>query len=235
LASRDHAQLKTFLSLEKEWFQSWRPPSEAIERLGSITNSIRSNFPFQRSAFVTHREAKGLREMWVLAKCADLMGVSEIKLNAEDPPDGYGKREGEEFPAEVLEVIEPGRKRNLEFGPNSPGISMDPGENWVRRANAIPGALEAEIGKKKTKAYPQKTELFVYLNIDEYGIRQEEIEAIIRLTIAKPIAPFAAIHVRWKGKIYSNCGVIFVDRNAPQDPEFDDESLWQSIVSEVDD
>jgi hypothetical protein len=227
--------LKTFLSLEKEWFQSWRSPNDALERLAGITNAIRANFPLQRSAFVTHREAKGLREIWVLAKCADLISISEIKLNAEDPPDGYVKRQGEEFPAEVLEIIEPGRKRNLEFGPNAPEISMDPGENWVRRANAIPGALEAGIGKKKTKTYPQTTELFVYLNIYEYGIRQKEIEEKILFTLAKPIAPFAAIYVRWKGKIYCNSGTIFVDRNALEDPEFDDESLWQSIVSEVDD
>jgi hypothetical protein len=163
------------------------------------------------------------------------MNIPEIKLSIEDPPDGYISRGGDVMPAEVLEILEPGRKRNLEFGPDAPGISMDPVEDWVRRANAIPNALAHGIQQKKSKKYPQSTELFIYLNIGEYGIRQKEIEEYIRLLLAEASAPFGAIHVRWKEKIFSDCGTVFVDGNAPIDGEGDDESLWESMFEDVDD
>jgi hypothetical protein len=130
LALGDHALLKAFLSSRKEWFWDWRSPNEALDQLDLIMSTIRSDHSFQRSAFVTHREAKQLREIWVLAKCAGLMKIPRIKLSVEDPPDGYFCRENEVVPAEVLEVLEPGRKRNLEFRPNAPEIAMDPVENW---------------------------------------------------------------------------------------------------------
>jgi hypothetical protein len=235
LALGDHALLKAFLSSRKEWFWDWRSPNEALDQLDLIMSTIRSDHSFQRSAFVTHREAKQLREIWVLAKCAGLMKIPRIKLSVEDPPDGYFCRENEVVPAEVLEVLEPGRKRNLEFRPNAPEIAMDPVENWVRRANAIPGALEEGIRKKKAKTYPASTELFIYLNIGEYGIRQKEIEKSIRALLAEPVLPFGAIHVRWKEKIFSDCGAIFIDGNIPIDHSSDDEALWRSISEDVDD
>lgn len=222
----DYARLKAFLSSRKEWFWKWRSPTEAIEELNLINRIIQSDYPLQSSAFVTRREAKQLREVWVLAKCANSMSIPEIKLSIEDPPDGYIRRRGDAVPAEVLEIMEPGRKRNLEFAPDAPQISMDPGENWVRRANAIPGALAEGIQKKKSKIYPQSTELFVYLNIGEYGIRQKEIEGYIRLLLVEPVKPFDAIHVRWKEKTFSNCGAVYEDSSFAIDSEMDDESLW---------
>ena len=222
----DHDQLKAFLSSSKEWFWSWRSPTEALAELNRISREIRSIHSFQSGAFVTHREAKHLREIWVLAKCAGPMEISRIKLSKKDPPDGYIGRGCEAVPAEVLEVLEPGRKRNLEFGPDAPTISMDPGENWIRRANAIPGALAGGIQKKKAKLYPPSTELFVYLNIGEYGIRQKETEATINSLLSESVAPFAAIHVRWKEKIFSDNGEILFDHNILNHQDGDDVPLW---------
>ena len=112
---------------------------------------------------------------------------------------------------------------------------MDPGENWVRRADAIPGALKSEIQKKKAKSYPESTELFVYLNIGEYGIRQKQIEGCIRLLLAEPLVPFNAIHVRWKEKVFSDCGGTLVYADALVDEEDDDEIFWKSTSEDVED
>lgn len=98
---------------------------------------------------------------------------------------------------------------------------MDPGENWVSRANAIPEALTREIAKKKRKSYPDQTELFVYLNISEYGIRQRKIEVYIRSELSKEPAPFSAIHVKWKEKVFSSSGSTFGPDNS-LDYEFDE-------------
>jgi hypothetical protein len=231
----EHARLKAFLSSRMEWFWHWRSPTEIFDELDRIKGVIRSEHPFQSDAFVTHREAKQLREIWVLAKCASLMEISKVKLSVVDPPDGYIGRGAVTVPAEVLEVLEPGRKRNLEFGPDAPRMSMDPVENWVRRADAIPSALADGIQKKKAKSYPPSTELFVYLNIGEYGIRQKEIEAVIRSLLAQPVDPFAGIHVRWKEKVFSDNGATFIDRYALADEDDDDASLWRSILEDSDD
>lgn len=227
----DHAKLKELLSSRREWFWNWRSPAEVLEELILINRAIRADHSFQRSAFVTHREAKQLREVWVLAKCSGPMDISRIRLSQQDPPDGYIDRGGEPIPAEVLEVLEPRRKRNLEYGPGAPTLSMDPVENWVRRANSIPEALANGIQKKKAKPYPPSTELFVYLNIGEYGIRQKEIEGVIRSLLAQPATPFAAIHVRWKEKIFSDNGATFAEKSPLADEEDDDdESLWRLIT-----
>lgn len=230
-----HARLKALLSSRREWFWSWRSPSEVLQELDDINRVLRSDHSFQPAALVTHRDAKQLREAWVLAKCAGPMDISRIRLSPQDPPDGHIDRGGVQVHAEVLEILEPGRKRNLEFAPDAPNITMDPVENWVRRANAIPGALAEGIDKKKAKCYPSCTELFVYLNIGEYGIRQKEIEGVIRSLLDQPIKPFAAIHVRWKEKVFSENGATFIDGDLPADENDDDASLWKLVLDDSDD
>ncbi|MGY4629618.1 hypothetical protein [Bradyrhizobium sp. USDA 4486] len=231
----DHARLKALLSSSREWFWHWRSPAEVLKELDRINRTILSDYSLFSGAFVTHREAKQLREIWVLAKCAVPMDLPRIRLCPRDPPDGYIGRGNEQIPAEILELLEPGRKRNLEFGPHAPSISMDQVENWIRRAHAIPGALAHAIQKKKAKSYPQSTELFVYLNIGEYGIRQKQTEGAIRSLLAQPVDPFAAIHVRWKEKVFSDNGATFVDRNILADEKDDDASLWRMTIEDSDD
>jgi hypothetical protein len=231
VAEDQHSALKRFLQSEKCWFEDWNPPADVLDKLQEVRRVLRSRFSFQDGAFVVHREAKFLREAWVLAQSCKLMGVSSIKLNGVDPPDGFLQRDGRTSAAEIVEVIEPGRKRNLEYGPASPDFMMDPGENWVRRAKAIPPALEHEIEKKRAKVYPASTELFVYLNIDEFGIRHNEIEQFIRDKLSGDAAPFLAIHVRWKLRVYSSSGETYVDPDIPSEPEFDDDSLWDAVIN----
>ncbi|MGJ4952121.1 hypothetical protein [Bradyrhizobium sp. HKCCYLS20291] len=229
--SGDHADLKAFLSSKRLWFHYWRSPFEVLSELNSIQKSIDLSFAGFRDAFVTHREAKQLREIWVLAKCSALMEIPQLKLSVEDPPDGYVKRDNRVVPAEVLEVLEPGRKRGLEYGPDVPATRMDPAKDWIRRADAIPGALAEGISRKREKQYPLATELFVYLNIGEYGIRQEEIEQSIRSAITGSIEPLTAIHVFWKGDVFSSDGRTFRSRVVPEYLG-DDASIWASVMEE---
>ena len=112
---------------------------------------------------------------------------------------------------------------------------MDPGEKWARRAEQIPGALRAGIEKKRGKVYPEGTELFVYLNIDEYGIRQKAIETQIRTILSEDIRPLEAIHVLWKRKVYSADGMIHEEKSEEFDSVFDDESLFDEVLGVKDD
>ena len=55
----------------------------------------------------------------------------------------------------------------------------DPVEDWIARADAIPEALETAIRKKVAKRYGSGVWLVVYLNLGEYGIRQQQTELVI--------------------------------------------------------
>ncbi|WP_425905928.1 hypothetical protein [Nitrobacter sp. TKz-YC02] len=160
-----------------------------------------------RFYFLDDVEAQPFREMWVLARCALMSDCPLVRLAPLDTPrpDGYSRRDGLEFGAEVTEAMEPGRKRRLENW--KPGEwREDPGSEWIRRAELIPVALANSLTKKKAIKYPSGTELFIYLNIGEYGIRQREIEAEIMRQLDAPLGPFCEIYVLWKEKLFASSG-----------------------------
>ena len=80
--------------------------------------------------------------------------------------------------------------------------TLDPVENWIKRANSIPKYLDAAISAKSQKNYASPCWLVVYLNISEYNIRQIETEQVIADIKARYAAAFVDISVLWKGKLY---------------------------------
>jgi hypothetical protein len=74
-------------------------------------------------------------------------------------------------------------------------------ENWSERAKEIPAALEKAIKDKVEKHYGSKAWLVVYLNIDEYGIRQVETQQAIRDTKQRYIDSFDGLFVLWKDRL----------------------------------
>ncbi|MGB3489530.1 MAG: hypothetical protein WBA37_11210 [Xanthobacteraceae bacterium] len=133
------------------------------------------------------------------------------------------------FGAEVTETIEPGRKRRLENW--KPGEWRgDPGSEWNRRAELIPVALANSLTKKKAIKYPSDTELFIYLNIGEYGIRQREIEDEIKRQLAASAGPFCQIYVLWKDKLFASSGESWSRDEELTTDLVDDHALWNEIV-----
>lgn len=165
--------------------------------------------------------------MWILAKCAKLKGLDTIRLSDVDPPDAFCRSDGVEKPIEITEVLEPGRRRGLELKPGMPTIWSDPVENWVERATAIPNALASRLQSKKAKEYPFGTELFVYLNIDEWGIRQLEIEGEIRSQLSSSCQPFGAIYVLWKDKLFGSAGGYWQSTTEDIEVDIDDQEFWE--------
>jgi hypothetical protein len=82
------------------------------------------------------------------------------------------------------------------------GLRSDPVEDWEARANSIPKYLDEAISGKTKKNYSSPCWLLVYLNINEYGIRQTETEHVIAATEARHAAAFVNITVLWKGRLY---------------------------------
>jgi hypothetical protein len=77
---------------------------------------------------------------------------------------------------EVTSAHMPGRKMGEEYKFDT-GAMLDPVEDWIERANAIPTALDDAIRRKIEKRYSSPAWLVVYLNLNEYGIRQQQTEA----------------------------------------------------------
>jgi hypothetical protein len=77
----------------------------------------------------------------------------------------------------------------------------DPVQNWVERAEAIPGALEKAITDKLAKRYGSGMWLVVYLNINEWGIRQDETERAIAEIKERYAEFFGRLFVLWKDKL----------------------------------
>jgi hypothetical protein len=75
-------------------------------------------------------------------------------------------------------------------------------ENWIERADSIPKHLDEAISGKSQKYYASPCWLVIYLNINEYGIRQVETEQVIAAAKARYAAAFVEISVLWKGKLY---------------------------------
>jgi hypothetical protein len=82
------------------------------------------------------------------------------------------------------------------------GPTLDPVENWIERANSIPKYLDEAIGVKIKKRYASPCWLVIYLNISEYGIRQNETKQTIAETKARYSEHFVEISILWKGELY---------------------------------
>jgi hypothetical protein len=115
-------------------------------------------------------------------------------------PDGYVKFRGQIYNIEVTST-HGGRLLGQEYKGIS-GPTLDPVENWIERANSIPKYLDEAIGAKIKKRYASPCWLVIYLNINEYGIRQSEIKQIIVETKARYSDHFVEISILWKGELY---------------------------------
>lgn len=145
---------------------------------------------------------KFLHDARVLAKFARLQSVDQVRLadHNENWPDGRVVIQHRQFNIEVTST-HGGCKLGDEYR-HPKGWRFDPWENWEARANAIPKYLDDAIGDKSKKNYSSPCWLVVYLNINEYGIRQIETEQVIAATKARYAATFVNITVIWKGKLY---------------------------------
>ena len=219
--------LSQFLAESRPWFEELRSPTEFEQRRAEIRRIVDGNFQFNRT------DAKWLLEAWLVSQYARILGATQVQLNRIDPPDAFVVVENMVIPIEMTEVIEPGRKRGLEYRPEAPTVQMDPVEKWVERADKIPAALREGIERKLAKKYPVGTRLLVYLNIGEWGIRQQAIESEINSLLTIFSDGFSGIDVLWKRKLFGSDREVLIDIEASTDEEdWDDEELFHATVNQ---
>jgi hypothetical protein len=175
----------------------WRSP---LDFRRTVARLLKRCLP---SEIFNDPKRKFLLDAWVLAELSKHKLFTRLRLagEAEQWPDGYAQTETGELKIEVTSALLPGRPLGAEY--KLPGrMEYDPFDNWVKRADAIPGALEKAIGDKVKKRYGSPCALVVYLNISEYGIRQAETEQAIANIKDRYGLEFQYLWILWKGTVF---------------------------------
>jgi hypothetical protein len=147
-------------------------------------------------------QLKFLHDAFVLARFARHQRVDDVRLAEPSAqwPDGFVRVAGKTHNIEVTST-HGGRKLGEEYR-GVRGLTMDSVEDWIERSDSIPKYLDEVVSAKSKKRYGAPCWLVVYLNISEWGIRQQQTEATIAQVKTRYAASFEAISILWKGRFY---------------------------------
>ncbi len=187
----------------KMWLAEWHVPEKMKHYVNDVNNYMGSK------DFVNQAGIEFLRDAWVAAEFADLRVVRKVRLVADEWPDFELQISNRIDQFECVEADELSRRRGIEYreveelaGPDGILIENDPVENWIERANKVPELLRRAVEKKIGKHYASKTQLLIYLNINEFGVRQQEIESCFQEATKSAHGVFDAVWILWKKNIY---------------------------------
>ena len=194
---------KSEISAHKEWLIGWRKPADMKSYVENVNDYMGS------SDFFNQAGIEFLRDAWVAIEFAVIRGAKLTRLTPGEWPDFEIQLNTQIIQFECTEADEPGRRRGDEYrkaealaGPDGMLVEDDPVEDWIKRAEMVPEILRAAVEKKVSKRYGSATQLVIYLNISEYGIRQQEIESCFPHACEAGHNRFDAIWILWKKKIY---------------------------------
>jgi hypothetical protein len=160
-----------------------------VERIGSVTLFNQGGLAFLRDAYVAAEFAK--------ARKAD-----KVRLVAGTWPDFELLIDGRVEPFEAVEADEPGRQRGREYAQDDGEVELDPIENWIARGEAAPSWIETVCRIKAAKHYGGRANLVVYLNMNEFGIRQAEIVSSFPHATQAAKDAFDSVWVFWHQRAY---------------------------------
>ncbi len=193
--SRDLAEVARTTRLA---LSAWHSPTDFTATVQTARDQAGPHVIFRTPAWSFWRDA------WTLGRFAQLSSAERVQLTsaAEQYPDGRVQIGSEILDVEVTEAMMPDRRRANEYAPTAPRMRHDPVEEWDRRLDELPKALERVIGKKVEKLYGQKPTLLVYLNIGAYdGYREEETRGHIAAIKGRYATDFRSLHVLWGNEL----------------------------------
>jgi hypothetical protein len=182
--------------IEAKWLSVWRAPGEMAERIESLMDCLGTADLFNQPGL------EWVRDAWGAAKFGVLRNASSVRLVTEAWPDFEVRVDGRVQAFEFTEADLEGRRRGAEYRDASEGVEDDPFEEWIERAKQIPARLRDAAGRKAAKRYPASASLLIYLNINEYGIRQAEIEACFVPSTDRARDAFKSVWILWKQRVY---------------------------------
>jgi hypothetical protein len=185
------------LKIVHERLAVWCSPGEFRQVVVDIHKRCRS------SQIFTNPRLKFLLDAWSLAEFVRHKLVDQVRLAGprEQWPDGYVQIGQRIENVEITIALTAGRKLGQEYKVASKKFEFDSVDDWAKRADGIPAALEAAIERKVAKHYGSRVWLVVYLNINDGGIRQDEIEQAIATIKQRHVQSFGGVFVIWKDKL----------------------------------
>jgi len=194
---------KIEIAAHKAWLARWREPTDTEQYVEDVNDYMGSKDFFNQAG------VEFLRDAWAAAKFANKRRAKEVRLVAEKWPDFELRLNGQVEQFECVEADVPDRRRGDEYrkmedlaGPDGFLVEDDPVEDWIARAKKVPEALRAAVEKKVGKRYAGKARLLIYLNINEFGVCQQEIESSFQYVTERARDNFEATWILWKEKIY---------------------------------
>ncbi len=180
-----------------EWqteLSQWTTPEAFRVRIDKLAHDI------PRSIFFRQAGLTFLREAWIASRVASALSSDMVRLIASERPDFEIQIDDHILQFEATEADIEGRRRGDE--PDDPYPRMDPVENWRKRFEAIPSALDRVVAKKIEKDYPPEVNLVIYVNLGCYGAYVDEGLPILQHHTAAAANKFKSVFVLWEGKLY---------------------------------
>ncbi|MBR1198979.1 hypothetical protein JQ634_28410 [Bradyrhizobium sp. AUGA SZCCT0240] len=178
----------------KTELSEWAASEVFRTRIDQIARSI------PRGTFFRQGGLAFLRDAWIASRVACALQSDMVRLVTSPRPDFEIQVDGQTLQFEATEADMEGRRRGDE--PDDPHPRMDPVENWRRRFEAIPAALDRVVSRKLKKEYPPGVSLAIYVNLGCYGAFIEEGLPILRDHTAAARAKFKSVFVLWEGYLY---------------------------------
>ena len=187
----------------KSWLTEWRTPEETLKYVSRLFSYLGSADLFNQAGIDFLTEAHAAATFGIARDAA------EVRLIRDSRPD-FEMRVGNRVEKiELTEADLPGRQRGREYreaaeqaGPDGIFVEDHPVEEWVADAQQAPEALRKAANRKAKKNYARNFRLLIYLNIDEYGIRQKQIEQSFADTTAVVKDKFEEVWILWKKQAY---------------------------------
>lgn len=189
LSKREKRTLKTV-------FCEWQDPRTMAETVDQCMNGLGSVDLFTQAGL------EFVREAWTAAKFAQLRGAAHVRLIADEWPDFELRYEGKSERFELIEADDPDRRRGDEYRERIGEVSDDPVEDWIARAEKAAVWMDIACRKKMKKNYGSRANLLILLNLNEFGIRQQEVESTFPAVTAIVKNQFESVWVLWKEKAY---------------------------------
>lgn len=189
--------------------EAWLSPAAMKEYAEKVMDYMASDTHGIPDALFNQGGVDFILEAFAAAEFAGIRGAVAVRLIPDPRPDFQVRTDQGDEAWELTEADLPGRRRGQEYREAAvraaAGLSVienDPVENWHARADHAAPSLLRRAAKKAGKGYTPDTRLLIYLNIDEFGIRHQEIEAAMLDATVPAQDAFAEVWVLWKAQAF---------------------------------
>jgi len=185
---------KQALDAWRSELSNWTQPASFRSRVDEICLAI------PRKVFFRQAGLTFLRDAWIASRVADALSSESVRLVSSERPDFEIRNAGEVDGFEATEADMGERRRGTE--PDTLCPQPDPVENWRKRFEGIPTALNRVIAKKLRKDYPPHVSLVVYVNLGCYGAFVREGLPVLRQGTSLAKDKFRRVFALWEGALY---------------------------------